>query len=39
VGQEAYEQQYRERTLQMLKRRVKQMGYALVDLHSGEVVS
>lgn len=39
VGQEAYEQQYRERTLQMLKRRVKQMGYALVDLRSGEVVS
>lgn len=39
VGQEAYEKQYRERTLQMLKRRVKQMGYALVDLSSGEVVS
>ncbi len=38
-GQEAYEKQYRERTLQMLKRRVKQMGYALVDLRSGEVVS
>lgn len=38
-GQEAYEKQYRERTVQMLKRRVKQMGYALVDLRSGEVVS
>jgi len=38
-GQQAYEKQYRERTLQMLKKRVKQMGYAMVDLCSGEVVS
>ena len=38
-GQQAYEKQYRERTLQMLKKRVKQMGYAMVDLHSGEIVS
>jgi len=38
-GQQAYEKQYQERTLQMLKRRVKQMGYALVDLRSGELVS
>ena len=38
-GQEAYEKQYQERTLQMLKKRVKQMGYALVDLRSGELVS
>lgn len=38
-GQQAYEEQYRERTLQMLKKRVKQMGYAMVDLCSGEVVS
>lgn len=38
-GQEAYEKQYRERTFQMLRKRVQQMGYALVDLHSGEVVS
>ncbi len=38
-GQQAYEKQYQERTLQMLKKRVKQMGYALVDLRSGEVVS
>lgn len=38
-GQQAYEKQYQERTLHMLKRRVKQMGYALVDLRSGEVVS
>jgi transposase len=38
-GQQAYEKQYRDRTLQMLKKRVKQMGYALVDLGSGEVVS
>jgi transposase len=38
-GQQTYEKQYQQRTLQMLKKRVKQMGYALVDLHSGEVVS
>ena len=38
-GQQAYEKQYQERTLQMLKRRVKQMGYALVALPSGELVS
>jgi transposase len=38
-GQEAYEKQYRERTLQMLKKRVKQMGYALVDVGTGELVS
>jgi hypothetical protein len=38
-GQQAYEKQYEERTLQTLKRRVKQMGYTLVDLRSGEVVS
>jgi transposase len=38
-GQQAYEKQYQQRTLQMLKKRVKQMGYALVDLRSGEVVS
>jgi len=38
-GQQAYEKQYQERTLQMLKKRVKQMGYALVDLRSGELVS
>jgi transposase len=38
-GQQAYEKQYQERTLHMCKRRVKKMGYALVDLRSGEVVS
>jgi hypothetical protein len=38
-GQQAYEKQYQDRTLQMFKRRAKQMGYALVDLRSGELVS
>lgn len=38
-GQQAYEQQYQERTLHMLAKRAKQMGYAMVDLRSGEVVS
>lgn len=38
-GQQAYEKQYQEHTLKLLKKRVKQMGYALVDLSSGEVVS
>lgn len=38
-GQQAYETQYQQRTLRMLAKRVKQMGYAMVDLRSGEVVS
>jgi transposase len=38
-GQQAYEQQYHQRTLRMFMKRVKQMGYAMVDLRSGEVVS
>jgi transposase len=38
-GQEAYEKQYRERTLRTLAKRAKQMGYAMVNLASGEVVS
>jgi len=38
-GQQAYEQQYQERTRKMLVKRVRQMGYAMVDLRSGELVS
>jgi transposase len=38
-GQQAYEKQYQQRTLRMLMKRAKQMGYAMVDLRSGEVVS
>jgi len=38
-GQQAYEKQYQQRTLQMLIKRAKHMGYAMVDLRSGEVVS
>jgi transposase len=38
-GQQAYEKQYQQRMLQGLAKRVKQMGYALVDPQSGEVVS
>jgi len=38
-GQQAYEKQYQQRTLQTLVKRAKQMGYAMVDLRSGEVVS
>ena len=38
-GQQAYERQYQQRTLQTLIKRAKQLGYAMVDLHSGEVVS
>jgi transposase len=38
-GQQAYENQYRQRTFRILVKRAKQMGYALVDPRSGEVVS
>jgi len=38
-GQQVYEKQYQQRMLQGLAKRVKQMGYALVDPRSGEVVS
>lgn len=38
-GQQAYEKQYQQRTLQMLTKRAKQMGYGMIDLRSGEVVS
>ena len=38
-GQEAYEQQYQERLLQSLRKRAKKMGYEIVALESGEVVS
>jgi hypothetical protein len=38
-GQQAYENRYQQRTLQMLIKRAKQMGYGMIDLRSGEVVS
>ncbi len=39
TGQEAYEQQYQERLLNSIRKRAKQMGYEVVALQSGEVVS
>lgn len=38
-GQEAYEKQYQETLLRTLRKRAKQMGYEIVALQSGEVVS
>ncbi len=38
-GQQVYEQQYQERTRKLLAKRVRQIGYAMVDLRTGEVVS
>jgi transposase len=38
-GQQAYEEQYQRRTLQMLAKRAKQMGYVMVDPRSAEIVS
>lgn len=38
-GQQAYERQYEQRRLTMLIKRVKQMGYAMVDPTTGEIVS
>jgi transposase len=38
-GQELYEQQYQERTRRLLAKRVRQIGYAMVDLQTGEIVS
>lgn len=38
-GQQAYEQQYQERLLQSLRKHARQMGYEIVNLQSGEVVS
>ena len=38
-GQQAYEKQYQQRMLQTLAKRDKQMGYAMVDLRSGQLVS
>ena len=38
-GQEAYEQQYQERLLRSIRKRARQMGYEIVALQSGEVVS
>ncbi len=34
-----YEQQHQQRTRRLLAKRVRQMGYAMVDLQTGEVVS
>ena len=38
-GQQTYERRYREQALKTLAKRAKQMGYAMVNLHSGELVS
>jgi transposase len=38
-GQQAYEQQYQERLLKSFRKRALQMGYEIVNLQSGEVVS
>jgi len=38
-GQQAYEQQYKERSLQLLRKRARQMGYEIVTLRSQELVS
>lgn len=38
-GQQVYDQHYQRRTLQMLAKRVKRMGYLMVDPRSAEVVS
>lgn len=38
-GQELYKQQYQERTRRLLAKRVRQMGYAMVDLQTGDIVS
>jgi transposase len=38
-GQEAYEKRYQETLLRSLRKRVRQMGYEVVSLRSGEVVS
>jgi len=38
-GEQRYEQQYRERLLHGMRKRAQQLGYDLVAVHSGEVVS
>lgn len=38
-GQEAYERQYQQTLLRTLKKRARQMGYQIVALQSGEIVS
>lgn len=38
-GQQAYEQQYQKQKLNLLRKQARQMGYAIVSLQSGEVVS
>lgn len=38
-GQQAYERQYQRQRLKMLQKQAKQMGYVIVSVQSGEVVS
>lgn len=38
-GQQAYEHHVQQQTLKTLAKRAKQLGYAMIDLNSGEVVS
>jgi len=38
-AQQSYEQQYPQRPRTLRAKRVKQMGYAMVDLQTGELVS
>jgi transposase len=38
-GEQRYEEQYRERQLRSMKKRVQQLGYTLVSVQTGEVVS
>ncbi len=38
-GQQAYEQQYQQQRFKLLQKQAKHMGYAIVSLQSGELVS
>lgn len=38
-GQQAHERHVQQQTLNTLAKRARQMGYAVIDLNSGEVVS
>jgi len=39
IGQQAYEERQKEQTLKKLKKQVSRMGYIIVDLETGEMVS
>jgi hypothetical protein len=39
IGQKAYEERQQEQTLKKLKKQVSRMGYAIVDLETGQMVS